>query len=405
MERISQLLYKHIQGQLTETERTELHDWVSANPANQKLLNGIDDEKVLETNLMNWYMISKRSIADDARLDAVITQDEVIKRRSRIRQLIRRVLPYAAAMFIVALAGTWYLFEQRQKQYNPQEIATSDVLPGGNRATLTLVNGKKIDLSSEQSEIVVEDQHITYSDGSSLTSISNEKENTSAISQLALSTPKGGTYRVTLPDGSKVWLNAASTIQYPSSFTGKERVVEISGEAYFQIQEDSQHPFKVLSQEQEILVLGTEFNIAAYPDENTTKTTLVAGKVRLSPNQAEGKAVNISDRPIVLNPGEQVTLRNGHITKSKVEVSQYTAWKDGFFYFNRLPTSAAIAQLARWYDLDVIYQGKLPDENVFAYIDRNKPLDAILTAFEKSGLQFKVEQSGTQKQLIVLGEQ
>jgi len=403
MERISQLLYKHVQGQLTDSEQAELHKWAATHPANGELLKRINDENILKANLTSWYAISKRSVADDARLDAVIAQHEAVKRPSHIRQLIRRVLPYAAAVFILASIGTWYLLEQRQKQPAPQEIATSDVLPGGNRATLTLVNGKKIDLSSEQSEIIIEDEHITYSDGSSLANMANE--NVATVSQLALSTPKGGTYRIILPDGSKVWLNAASTIQYPSSFTGKERVVEVSGEAYFQIQEDSQRPFKVRSREQEVQVLGTEFNIMAYPDENETKTTLVAGKVRLSPIQTSGKAAIVSDEPVVLAPGEQATLSNGHMTKSKVEVSQYTAWKDGFFYFNRLPTSAAIAQLARWYDLDVIYQGKLPDDNVFANIDRNKPLSAILTAFEKSGLEFKVAQSGAQKQLIVLGEQ
>lgn len=403
MERISQLLYKHLRGTLTEAEHAELMAWAAADPANWELLNRVVDEESLEAGIQGWYAIPRRSVADDPRLDAAITQHETDTKRQRFRQQIRRILPYAAAVLFMAFAGIWYTYEPGQPEIH--EIAAKDMLAGGNKAFLTLTDGRKIDLSTERSGIIVRNGHITYEDGSSLAVLPDIGESVQTISQLELSTPRGGTYQMTLPDGSKAWLNASSTIKYPSSFSGKKRVVEISGEVYFDIREDSKRPFKVLSRGQEVEVLGTEFNISAYSDEHETKTTLVNGKIRLSLATAPGEASLTPDKSLILIPGEQGALRNGHIAKSNVDVSQYTAWKEGFFDFNRLPTPVAIAQLARWYDLDVVYEGKLPEANLFAYIDRNKPLSAILKALEKSKLKFKVVQAGDRKQLIVLGEQ
>ncbi len=404
MERISQLLYKHVQGTLSEAEHVELMEWAAADPANRKLLNRINNKERLEADIHDWYTIPRLSVADDPRLDAAILQHETAARRSGVRQLVRRVLPYAAAVFIMMLAGMWYVSGQRQKSQG-QEIAATEIRSGGNKATLILSDGRRIDLSSEQSGIIVKDESVTYGDGSSLAVIQDKAEGRSDVSQLELATPKGGTYQLTLPDGSRVWLNTASTIKYPGRFTGTERVVEVSGEAYFEVREDSKRPFRVLSRDQEVLVLGTKFNVSAYPDEHETKTTLVDGKVRLSLAQGSGIGSPVPDQSIILAPSEQASLSNGHITKSKVDVSQFIAWKEGVFYFNRLPVTAAITQLARWYNLDVVYQEKLPESNVYAYIDRDKPLSAVLKALELSRLKFKIIQSGERKQLIVLGEQ
>jgi ferric-dicitrate binding protein FerR (iron transport regulator) len=403
MERISQLLYKHLQGILTEAEHAELMAWAATDPANWELLNRVIDEESLDANMRDWYAMPRRSVVDDPRLDAAIAQHEAASKRTPLHQLIKRILPYAAAVLIMVFAGIWWTLDQDQSQV--RELAAEDISTGGNKASLTFADGRKIDLSTEQSGIIVGDGRITYDDGSSLAVLSDKVGTPQAIAQLELSTPRGGTYQMTLPDGSKVWLNAASTIRYPSSFVGDERVVEISGEAYFDIREDNKRPFKVMSRGQEVEVLGTEFNISAYADEKETRTTLVKGKIRLSLVASAEEASPISDKSTILMPGEQGAMRNGHIIKSNVEVSEYTAWKEGFFNFNRLPTPAAITQLARWYDLDVVYEGKMPEANLFAYIDRNKPLSAVLKALEKSKLKFKVVQAGERKQLIVLGEQ
>lgn len=404
MERISQLLYKHLQGTLSDAEHAELMGWAAANPANRKLLNRIDNKEGLDADIHDWYAIPRLSVADDPRLDAAILQHETAGRQSRVWQLVRRTLPYAAAVFVMMLAGIWYVFEQRQKNQE-QEIAATDIRSGGNKATLTLSDGRRIDLSSEQSGIIVKDEVVTYDDGSSVSLIPDKAKGRSAVSQLELTTPKGGTYQLTLPDGSRVWLNTASAIKYPDRFTSTERAVEISGEAYFDVKEDSKRPFKVFSRGQEVVVLGTRFNVSAYPDDHETKTTLVDGKVLLSLAKTSGAGSPASEQSILLAPGEQASLSNGHITKSKVDVSQFTAWREGFFYFNKVPVTTAITQLARWYNLDVVYQEKLPESNVYAYIDRDKPLSAVLKALELSRLKFKIIQHGERTQLIVLGEQ
>ena len=321
--------------------------------------------------------------------------DEIDRRRRLDARTIRmrRLLRYAAVL-ISALAIAFFFWQQEQET-NEQPLAASEILPGGNKATLTLADGTVVDLSADQTGIVIGSDNITYADGSDI--VGEGGEQLADIKELVLTTPKGGTYQVTLPDGSRVWLNAVSTLKYPNRFHGDKRVVKLEGEGYFDVAEDRRRPFSVLSKGQEVAVLGTQFNISAYPDETASKTTLVTGSV-----QIVNLATNVAHR---LNPGEQSTVHGLSTSVDKVDTDLFTAWKDGFFYFDRLPTPAAIAQLARWYDLDVVYQGKLANVNMFAYIARDKPLDAVLKSLAKSGLQFKLDRSDNRPQLIVLGEQ
>ncbi|SEL13662.1 FecR family protein [Parapedobacter koreensis] len=353
----------------------------------------------------------------DAIQDTILDELKSVIHTSKPRQTtIYRWAPYAAAMLIAVTAATWIFFGDAIVHYKATIVNAEDIVPGTNRATLTLADGRTIDLSETQTGIII-DEGITYADGTDLTSGDGKsaeiaKLSAEIVNELVLTTPKGGTYQVTLPDGSRVWLNASSALKYPSRFSGKERVVFLEGEAYFDIKSMplpaglpapigregiGRLPFKVITNNQTIEVLGTEFNISAYAEDADTKTTLVEGSVQLSPLGG--------GRVVTLSPGQQAITRGSAIETKRVDTEPYTAWKDGFFYFDRLPTQAAIAQLARWYDLDVIYEGKLADVNMFAYIERNKPLSAVLKALEKSGLKFRVSQSGKRNQLIVLGEQ
>ncbi len=319
---------------------------------------------------------------------------ELDRRRQQQENVIRirRLLRYAAVL-VGALVIGFLFWKQEPTTIEPttveRERAASTIFPGDGQATLTLTDGTVVDLRADQTGIVV-GENLTYADGSDIVISPAE------TAEYVLSTPKGGTYQVTLPDGSQVWLNAASTLTYPARFRGNERLVEIEGEGYFDVVEDHRRPFKVLSKGQAVAVLGTQFNISSYPEEAVSKTTLVTGKV-----QIVNLASNVAHH---LNPGEQSTIHGSSTDINKVDPSVFTAWKDGFFYFDRLSTTAAIAQLARWYDLDVAYQGKLVDLNIFAYIERNKPLDGVLKSLEKSGLRFKLVQSGDRTQLVVLGE-
>lgn len=409
--RIVYLLHKHVRQELDAEELTELKAWANRHPTFQQLLDEVSDEKSLTVALQAFDQVyGGDPAASIARMegriaDGIQAVSEMPSEPIRPRRL-RTWLPYAAAILIAATAVIYTFFgEQSNQTTTVVNLQLEDIAPGGNRARLTLADGRTIDLSEEQTGIVVGDG-ITYLDGSvildtryQMPDISDEKGSlTPDVSRLmSLSTPKGGTYQLALPDGSKVWLNAASTVKYPSHFNGDERVVQLEGEGYFEIAKDTERPFKVRSKGQEVEVLGTKFNVSAYADDADVRTTLVEGAVQIVNRQS-----SIINR---LQPGEQSIVNGAASVINAVNTDLYTAWKDGFFYFDRLPTRAALTQLARWYDLELIYEGKLAKMNMFAYIERDKPLSSVLKSLEKSGLEFKVTQSGGQKQLIVLGEQ
>lgn len=279
-----------------------------------------------------------------------------------------------------------------------------EVLPGGNRATLTLADGRIIELNAEREGIIVGDG-ITYVDGSdvlrqAIKAGKQKPEDDSNIQYAALTTPKGGTYQVVLPDGSKVWLNAATSLTYPLSFTGTRRIVELEGEAYFEVREQRSAtggrsvnvPFVVKTRGQEVEVLGTQFNISAYADDEETKTTLVEGKVN----------VVIAGAATALQPSEQATLRGGELEIKEVDTTPFVDWKNGLFSFNETGLRDAMSQLSRWYDLEVTYSEAVSETYFFGKIKRDKSLSKVLNILRKSGLNFRIENSGEQNRLIVL---
>lgn len=373
-----ELLDRYRKGQCSDKERRQVEAWYV------QVVDAMD----------NTHLPEPDYAAVEGKLKSRLPELE----RKKILNL-KTLLPYAAAILIAGLTVSFFWIFQKDKSTHLMEAITQleeDVAPGTNRAKLTLADGRSIDLSESHKGIVIADQ-ITYMDGSAVL------DQTANIEMLTLSTPKGGTYQVTLPDGSKVWLNAETTLKYPSRFDTEERVVELTGEAYFDvvglkrqdanqsIQQSGRTPFRVITKGQIVEVLGTQFNIAAYPTEPQIKTTLVKGKVRLSSQTKQ----------LILQPGEQGISNQNDLVKNKVDTELFTAWKDGYFYFDRASTKAAVEELARWYDLDVQYKGKLSNINIYAYIERNKPLSAVLNALEKSGLHFELNQINGRKQLIV----
>ncbi|MFB2121643.1 FecR domain-containing protein [Parapedobacter sp. 2B3] len=400
--RIAFLIEQYLNDSATPQELSELENLLADPNA---------DRMVKDAFYAHYYRLSE-SVANDLhptnetkerifRQIVMQPQHQAAPVRPRAVRL-RRWLPYAAAVLLAMSVG---LFIWKGSQHAPyQEITAAQIPPGTNHATLSLADGKTITLDDTQDGIIVGAGTITYTDGhSQIIGLGDDRAPTET---LVLSTPKGGTYSIVLPDGSEVWLNAATTLKYPSRFDDNERVVYLEGEAYFAVTEVSGKggapanvPFKVVSNSQVVEVLGTEFNVSAYADESETQTTLVAGRVNVS--TSNGNAAGTA----ILEPGEQAMNRQGVIHVQKVDPAQYTAWKDGFFYFNKLPPQIAIAQLARWYDLEVIYQGTPPQISIFGMIDRNKPLESVLKSLEKSGLNVKVVHSAGANRLIVLGEQ
>ena len=310
----------------------------------------------------------------------------------------------AAAMAIIAIGLGWFFTKYPDKQVDVKSSATieTDIAPGTNRATLTLADGRTVDLSADQSGIIV-GSGIVYTDGSEV--IDNGKLTIDSGSQggnyplsivhYQLSTPKGGTYQIVLPDGTKVWLNSASTLKYPSRFDEKERVVELEGEAYFEVRgtkyevrskeprtsnlvlrtSGSAWPFRVVSNGQTVEVLGTKFNITAYSDEEEVNTTLVEGRVRVSTLNGETEAATLA-------PGQQLTNRNGTIQITAVDVNDYIAWKQGQFVFYGTSMPVLIKQMERWYDVSFDVTVPVHDIELWGSLSRNVMLSEILNVIE-----------------------
>jgi ferric-dicitrate binding protein FerR (iron transport regulator) len=267
-------------------------------------------------------------------------------------------------------------------------IEVGPILPGHQGAILTLADGKQLNLDSLSNGVVVNQNGAQASVTDSQLAYHPMVPATTATTYNTITTPRGRQYRLELPDGTKVWLNAASRITFPTAFTGSERKVTISGEVYFEVARNAEKPFKVSAASANIEVLGTSFNISAYSDEGYVKATLLEGGVRVS---GEGSRDNRLREGVVLKPGDQAVVNenvNDQVNDqlrvySKVDIEQVIAWKNGLFYFNSTDIATVMQQLSRWYDIDVRYEGKVPDIRVTGKMDKGLNLNDILDFLTK----------------------
>ncbi|MGJ7030515.1 FecR family protein [Niabella hirudinis] len=302
----------------------------------------------------------------------------------------------AAAVFIGILGIALYLWLNRREAAKPElakaapvQQQQKDIQPGGDRAVLTLADGSQIVLDSTANGKLAQQgsvEVIKLTNGQIVYKKAGGKEN--ELLYNTMSTPRGGQYKLVLPDGSKVWLNALSSIRYPASFAGNERGVAITGEVYFEVARDPAHPFKVSllpasgKKGMEVEVLGTHFNVNAYGDEPLVNTTLLEGSVKVK--QAAGS--------IVIRPGQQAQVNSAGKMNvaSNVDVAGVVAWKEGHFVFRDTDLKTIMHQLARWYDVDVKYEGDIPERYFTADISKNKPLSSVLKILEQSNIRFEI---------------
>lgn len=296
----------------------------------------------------------------------------------------------AASIVIISALG---LFMYSSKTPFPQNIPSHKIAcegkikPGGNRAILTLSNGSTINLDATSSGVILKehgleikkdkDGHLIYTASApDIKSIEDE------ITYNTIETPMGGQYQVHLPDGTNVWLNASSSLKFPTQFRGRQRDVELTGEAYFEVAKDKAKPFKVITGRQIIEVFGTHFNVNAYEDEEFTKTTLLEGSVKVSGQ----------DQSILLKPGQQCLIKDNYFEVRFVNVNTIVDWKNGHFIFRQDDIRGIMRKLARWYNIDVQYVGKLEGLNFTGKVSRSKNLDEILRVLTLTGdVKFKVE--------------
>jgi len=269
---------------------------------------------------------------------------------------------------------------QAAKQHN-------QIKPGLNQATLTLADGKTIALNDVKVGAVLKHGNISIKkqkNGLMQFALATVNNAAQAVEFNTVSTPAGGQYQVVLPDGSKVWLNSSSSLKFPTVFTGGERRVELSGEGYFEVAKNRELPFKVKFNNQEVEVLGTHFNIMAYKEDEASRTTLLEGSVRISKSGVKK----------ILVPGDQalVTGIGSNMDIQQVNTEAVVAWKNGMFIFNNENIKTIMTQLARWYNIDVVYQGSIKDKEYGIRMARSKSLAEILKNIELTGtIHFKTE--------------
>ena len=362
----------------------------------QQLLAMLDDpayQEVLNSQLYQLYQANgNEETATTLLFDKIHqgVQQRLLQPEKKERPLpeINRLWRYTAAAAMITVLGTgFWLWKMRPAAKNIQPVTEKKTtIPGGNKAVLTLANGEQILLDSAANGTLAQQNGV---------SIIKQQDGRLAYQTIAgnsqlpatnsLATPRGGQYQLTLPDGTQVWLNTASSIQYPTTFTGKERIVTVTGEAYFEVAQNTNQPFLVNSNNQQIQVLGTAFNINAYQDEPDTRTTLLEGKIRVA-------AMNTKQSAIV-SPGVQAILSTaGDLSTAKANTTEVLAWRNGQIFLTSVSVPVVMRQISRWYDVNIVYEGKIPGNRFFnGIIDRNVPLTSLLEALASNHINTRLE--------------
>lgn len=302
----------------------------------------------------------------------------------------------AAAILLFAFTGGYRWLTNKptgQLSETKQLPANDTIVPGGNKAELTLADGSKILLdSTQQGTLTKQGDAKVINLNTAVLAYDAHKATVREVVYNTLSTPRGGQYQLLLADGTKVWLNASSSIRFPVTFTGKERNVSITGEAYFEVAKNPAMPFIVhfssptgiptdVGREGVVEVLGTHFNIMAYDDEGSINTTLLEGSVRVS-NGTQNK---------ILKPGQGAKiLQTGDIKTGKTDIEAVMAWKNGWFQFNSLDVKRIMRQVARWYDVEVVYEGNIPTSHFSGIVNRNNNIAQVLKIMQAGGVNFKI---------------
>jgi transmembrane sensor len=378
--RIAYLIAGFIRKNLTEAEHDELDAWVESSDENMLLFEELTDEKNIEANLA--WMDKTRT---EKNLQLTKKQIEFTPEHKNLKTKRWSYGIAASVILLIAAFGIYKIINNKQsKSSSIAKIDQTEIQPGGNKATLTLSNGSVIDLVSAPNGIIKGDNGTIINKSKEGEILYNENAaNNSIASDNILTTPKGGQYKVQLPDGSNVWLNAASSLKYPTAFTSSERIVELKGEGYFEIAKDKTKPFKVqLADSSQVKVLGTHFNIMAYENEKAKEVTLLEGSVEITKGNEEQNLV----------PGQQ-----GRIISSKIilvnsaDTDQVTGWKNGQFIFHDAEIQSIMRQVARWYDVDIKYE-TTNTQHFNATISRKEPVLRLLHILEETGqIHFKTE--------------
>lgn len=390
---INEFLEKYAAGTHTEAEHQQFADWLLHAPV-------AEVEKVLDAygaiaNSTIVYSKAPDLAGLGSLVESALDQYELgrtVPPKKTFAIGWRNLVKIAAVFIIFLSAAAFWMIQRKPRSTSPDATLTqtnpalkNEVQPGVNKATLTLANGAVISLDDTKSgKIAREGDMIIDKSSNGQLVYQAATENTASFTYNTLAIPRGGKFKLVLADGSEIWLNAATTITYPTAFPGAERRVQIEGEAYFEIAHDATKSFIVSVNGMEVQVLGTHFNINSYTDEAAVKTSLLEGSIRLQ--QKNGNA-------ILLQPGQQAqAVQTGDIkVVSNVDMEEVVAWKNGYFSFNHADLKTVMRQIARWYDVDISYEGHVPDRSFGGKIDRNSNASEVLKILEESNVHFTIE--------------
>jgi transmembrane sensor len=362
-EEIKELLKRYREGNCTEQEKESVELWfhLTSEQSDWQWRNPAHKEKLRDNILSGIREITRQPEPEKFRIWSYIS--------------------VAASVLILLFAGGYYYFSN-QKNPLQKPFHQIAVAPGSKQAMLTLSDGSSVLVNDAARGVVA-------SDGFSLVLKNNEgaleyqsaNDHQKHAGRNTLAVPRGGTFQITMPDGTKAWINSASTITYPAGNTDSERLVELTGEAYFEVTKDKKRPFRVISNGTEILVTGTHFNVSAYEDDQQVTTTLAEGAVVVS-NHGQQKT---------LTPGQQsMSSASGDITLGKVDLESALAWKEGYFVFEDQDLKSVMKMVSRWYDVEIEYQGTIPDSKFGGTFSKSKSLDGLLNYLKQlSNIQFK----------------
>ncbi len=369
---IGNLLAKYREGRCTKDELTLLERQLF-NAADKPVFTAQEIAAVKNEIRLNLYAVIQPPIP-----------------ASKSQRLWPKFVTIAAAL-VVIISGILFYTSRPMVSSNSQIVNKNEILPGKNTATLTLPGGELIQLSDEKTGVIIDAGTLKYNDGSIVND--NHPKFISGPQPLTISTPRGGTYQVRLPDGSNVWLNAASSLTYtaPLKEYGGVRMVKLIGEAYFEVYKNKNQPFVVKSKNQEVEVLGTHFNVSAYENDKNTITSLLEGSVRVNTiTNANPFASDVVSS--ILKPNQQSILTGNVIKIKEMDPNYPIAWKNGYFMFSTEPIESIMKKLSRWYDVDVDYQGKITVEGFTGNVSKYENIAEVLNTLELTGLvHFKIQ--------------
>ncbi|HWB94440.1 MAG TPA: FecR domain-containing protein [Puia sp.] len=377
-----------LEGRVSPDEAETLIEWLARDEQDPEA------KALVLTQLRQ--VIDEEQISGELRNKLAAKLPAILARETSRRPSIVTWMRYSsvAAVLLLVCAGI-YILSNRQQAKPPivaKIPAKRDIAPGKQGAILTLADGSTMVLDSLGDGVVATQNgtKVTLDNGRLAYSANATPTSTTAIAYNTMTTPKGREFQLTLPDGTKVWLDAASSIHYPTAFTGSQREVDVSGEAYFEVAKDNRHPFLVkIDETTRVQVLGTHFNINAYSDEASINTTLLQGSVRVISNGEKA----------VLKPGQQAQTKQNKILVTNADTEKVMAWKNGIFDFQDASLEEVMRQLQRWYDIDVVYEKKIPKIEFIGKMGRDLSLSEVLGGLQLSKVHFRLEEG---RKLVVL---